>query len=134
VSRPIVIVESPFAGDVDRNRRYLAAALRDCLLRGESPFASHAIYTLPGVLDDNSPDKRRLGIEAGFAFRAAANKTVVYQDLGVSGGMRLGVEHAERVGQAVEYRALPEWKTPPPCDKPMHEVNGFCGACCDGWL
>lgn len=48
-----VIVESPYAGDIERNMRYLRACLADCLRRGEAPFASHAIYTQPGVLDDS---------------------------------------------------------------------------------
>lgn len=50
----LVIIESPYAGDVDRNLEYLRAAMRDCLKRGEAPFASHALYTQPGVLDDGS--------------------------------------------------------------------------------
>lgn len=76
----LVIVESPFAGATpdDRlaNRVFLAAALRDCLARGEAPFASHGLYTLPGVLDDDRPDERKLGIEAGLAWgdRAEENR------------------------------------------------------------
>lgn len=45
----LVIIESPFAGDVVRNLRYLRACMRDCLRRGEAPYASHALYTQPGV-------------------------------------------------------------------------------------
>ena len=37
----LVIVESPFAGDTERNIRYARACLADCLRRGEAPFASH---------------------------------------------------------------------------------------------
>lgn len=105
----LVIVESPFAGDVDRNRRYLRACLRDCLLRGEAPYASHAIYTQPGVLDDGDAAERKLGIEAGFRFRRHADATVVYQDLGHSTSMRYGVEAAERLraAQAVIYDEVP---------------------------
>lgn len=40
----LVVIESPYAGDVERNLRYVRAAMRDCLLRGEAPFASHALY------------------------------------------------------------------------------------------
>ena len=40
-----VIVESPYAGDIDKNVRYVRACMRDCLLKGESPYASHALYT-----------------------------------------------------------------------------------------
>lgn len=109
LARPIVIVESPFAGNVELNLAYLRAALHDCLLRGEAPFASHGLYTQPGVLDDGKPEERALGIEAGFAFRYAATKTVVYVDLGMSRGMQLGIEHAEKLGHEVERRSLPGW-------------------------
>lgn len=105
--KPIVILESPYAGDVERNVRYARACLRDCLLRGEAPYASHLLYTQPGVLDDSVLAERALGIEAGFAFRPAAAMTVVYTDLGISHGMRLGVDDAVRFGRLVEYRTLP---------------------------
>ena len=105
-----VVVESPYAGNVERNLRYARAAIRDCLLRGESPIASHLLYTQPGVLCDDKPEERALGISAGFEWRIAAEKTVVYVDLGYSRGMTAGIEHASALGQAVEERRLGgEW-------------------------
>jgi hypothetical protein len=109
MGKPIVIVESPYAGDVARNVAYARAAMRDCLLRGEAPYASHLLYTQEGVLDDLKPEERTLGIEAGFAFRGAAVKTVVYADLGVSGGMRQGIHDAQDKGRPVDFRSLPGW-------------------------
>jgi hypothetical protein len=97
----LVIIESPFAGDVARNLRYLRAAMRDCLRRDEAPYASHALYTQPGVLDDGDIEQRKLGMQSGFAWRAVAEATVVYTDLGVTDGMAAGIRHAEmwhRVG------------------------------------
>lgn len=101
-----VIVESPYAGDVEGNLRYLRACLRDCLLRGEAPFASHALYTQPGVLDDEVPAERELGIRAGFFWRELAEKTVVYTDRGTTKGMTMGIEHAQQAGRPIEYREL----------------------------
>lgn len=101
-----VIIESPLAGDVARNQRYLRACLRDSLLRGEAPFASHAIYV--GPLDDDKREERDLGIAAGFAWRSAAELTVVYEDLGISRGMQLGIEAAEAMGHPIEVRKLGE--------------------------
>jgi hypothetical protein len=109
-TRPIVIVESRYAGNVEVNLAYTRAAMRDCLLRGEAPFASHALYTQSGVLDDDIPEERQLGTEAGFAFRPAAQRTVVYVDLGYSRGMNLGIAHAEKLGQPVEVRRLLGWE------------------------
>ena len=104
-----VIIESPYAGDVEKNLTYLRAALRDCLLRGEAPFASHGLYTQAGVLDDNIPEEREHGIQAGFEWRQAAAATVVYTDLGYSRGMNYGIKTAEAMGHPIEYRTLPGW-------------------------
>jgi hypothetical protein len=104
-----VIVESPFAGDIDRNLAYLRAAMNDCLKRGEAPYASHALYTQPGVLDDNVPEERTLGIEAGLLWGEAAEKTVVYTDLGMSNGMNYGIQRALVADRPVEFRKLPGW-------------------------
>jgi hypothetical protein len=116
-----VIIESPFAGATPelaaRNLRYLRACLHDCLQRGEAPFASHSLYTQEGVLRDDDVNERALGIKAGFAWRAAAHATVVYEDLGVSHGMRMGIEDAKELlfrgspPHEIEYRSLGgEWK------------------------
>ena len=105
-----VIVESPYAGKTPAEREaniaYARAAMRDCLLRGESPFASHLLYTQPGVLDDDIPEERTHGITAGFAFRCVCAKTVVYKDRGISRGMEAGIRHAEQLGHVIEYRIL----------------------------
>lgn len=90
----LVIIESPFAGDVVRNLRYLRACMRDCLLRHEAPYASHALYTQPGVLDDGDPEARKLGMLAGFNWRSVAAATVVYTDLGITVGMQAGLDNA----------------------------------------
>lgn len=103
-----VIVESPYAGNVDRNVAYARLCLKDCLLRLEAPFASHLLYTQPNVLDDSVLEERRLGIEAGFEWRSSADVTVVYTDLGISSGMELGIKHAKKQGRPIEYRTLPK--------------------------
>ena len=33
-----IILESPYAGKVDRNKMYARLCMRDCLMRGEAPF------------------------------------------------------------------------------------------------
>lgn len=106
----VVIVESPYAGDIERNLTYCRAAMRDCLFRGEAPFASHALYTQPGVLKDEDAEERELGIQAGFAFRVFAAKTVVYTDLGISPGMKQGIIDAAHRLIPIEYRTLKGWE------------------------
>lgn len=104
----LVCVESPYAGNVARNTAYVRACLADCLRKGEAPFASHALYTQLGVLDDGKPEERRQGIEAGLEWAAKAEARVVYTDLGISEGMQTGIEHASRLGQPIEFRQLGE--------------------------
>jgi hypothetical protein len=106
----LVVIESPYAGDVERNISYLRACMHDCLRRSEAPYASHGLYTQPGVLDDNIESERDLGIEAGFAWRRVACATIVYTDLGISSGMQYGIADAEKYSRPIEYRWLgKEW-------------------------
>lgn len=83
------IIESPFAGDVEANVKYARLCMRDSLMRGESPYASHLLYTQPNVLDDNIPSERELGINAGFEWKHMKGvHTVFYIDKGWSSGMQ----------------------------------------------
>ena len=101
-----MILESPYAGNIERNILYARECMRDCLQRGEAPFASHLLYTQAGVLDDGTPDERKLGVEAGFAWNTVAEKIVVYEDLGITGGMEQGIERAKNKKIPVEYRKI----------------------------
>ena len=102
----LVIIESPYAGNLVQNIQYARAAMHDSLMRGEAPLASHVLYTQPGVLNDGIPAERALGIEAGLAWGRVAELTAVYEDLGISPGMQQGIERAQREGRPVEYRSL----------------------------
>lgn len=101
-----VVIESPFAGDIEANTAYAKRAVHDCLVRGEAPIASHLLFTQPGVLDDDKPEERALGIAAGHAWIEAADALVVYRDRGVSAGMQAGIDHANYWRIPVEYRSL----------------------------
>lgn len=100
----LVVIESPYAGDI--NLAYLRACMRDCLKRGEAPYASHALYTQPGVLDDTVPAERIKGITAGFAWGKHAARVVVYVDLGITRGMEQGIAIAKARGIPVEERRI----------------------------
>lgn len=102
----LVILESPFAGDVEANTKYARECVHDSLSRGEAPIASHLLYTQPGVLDDNDPKERQWGIDAGLAWKAVAHGSVVYTDLGISRGMEYGIAAATKAGISVEYRTI----------------------------
>lgn len=102
----LVILESPYAGDVDANVTYARRALADSLHRGEAPIASHLLYTQPGVLDDTIPAQRALGIDAGLAWGRVADATVMYADRGITPGMQHGIDRAAAEGRVVEIRYL----------------------------
>lgn len=106
MARPIVIIESPFAGDLPKNVAYARAAVSDSLGRGEAPYASHLLYTQPGILDDDTPEEREWGLEAGWEFMRVATRVAVYKDLGISNGMQRGIERAQSLGIPVEFREV----------------------------
>lgn len=100
----LVILESPYAGDVAANVEYGRACLRDSLMRFEAPIASHLLYTQ--ALDDAKPQERARGIDAGHAWLGRADAVVVYLDKGISPGMDRGIERAMLAGVKIEYRVL----------------------------
>ena len=106
----LVIIESPYAGstpeELARNVAYTRRALRDSLIRGESPLASHLLFTQPGVLRDEVPEERRLGILAGLAWSKVAHAAVIYADLGITPGMMEGSKHHQNNGTSIEYRQI----------------------------
>lgn len=104
-----VILESPYAGDIERNTRYARACVKDCLIRDEAPIASHLLYTQPGILDDSVPHERGLGILAGLAWSAVAEHIVFYTDLGMSSGMQEALNFYNRNGRtrSITLRNLP---------------------------
>jgi hypothetical protein len=113
-SMKLVIIESPYKGDVEGNLLYLRYCIRDCIARNESPYASHRMLT--DGLDDNDPEELRIGIAAGLAWRKARwvddkSKShpvlpVFYLDLGWSEGMLRALELYESEKIDVERRYL----------------------------
>ena len=101
-----VILESPYAGNVDLNIQYARAAVSDSLHRGESPIASHLLYTQDGILEDAIPNERRLGIAAGHAWMEVADAVVFYVDLDMSEGMKAAKERAAEMGKRCEERFI----------------------------
>jgi hypothetical protein len=106
-----VIVESPYAGNVQKNLWYLWACLRDSLWRGDAPFASHAFYTLPNVLDDTDVLERERGIHAGYAWAKHADAIIFYTDLGWSKGMLAAKAYHSMHSPhcTIEERTIPGW-------------------------
>ena len=100
----LVVMESPYAGDIPTNLTYARRCLRDCIARGELPFASHLLYTQ--CLNDAELKDRELGISLNLKMIALCDYLAVYVDLGQSVGMLQAVHHAASLGKTIHYRYL----------------------------
>lgn len=91
----LVVLESPYAAGngrtVEENLTYARECMADSIKRGEFPIASHLLYTQPGILDDNIPAERALGIVMGLEWGKLASKVVVYTDYGISLGVKRAI-------------------------------------------
>jgi hypothetical protein len=101
-----VIIESPYAGDVEKSIDYARKCVKDSLTRGEAPIASRLLYTQPGILDDDKPDQRKLGIDAGLEWLSVADIHAFYTDLGWSKGMEAALAKASAEGKTINIRTL----------------------------
>ena len=101
-----IVIESPYAGDIEANTTYARMCMRDALERVDAPIASHLLYTQPGILDEFNPDELQWGIEAGFAWWDAAEKVVFYADRGWSKGMYAAWAKASKEHKPIEMRLL----------------------------
>jgi hypothetical protein len=132
-----VILESPFAPHKKstlEHVQYGRKCMRDCFFRNEAPFASHLLYTQPGVLDDKDIVERAAGIRAGMSWGRYAHARVVYVDEGITPGMKEGIKDSLRHGPPIIFRSLKHgtywisggWKRFPKIDKygrPMSKAN-----------
>ena len=100
----LVIIESPYKGNVEENIEYAKQCMLDSIKRGECPFASHLLYTQ--VLDDSNADERSSGIALGMEVTKRADLVAIYTDNGVTQGMDLGLRFAKENNIKFEYRTL----------------------------
>jgi len=101
------IIESPYAGDVARNKAYLKTCIKLCIAHNKTPYASHQMLT--DALDDMTPEERELGLSAGWAMTEALigiGATVLFfTDLGWSPGMK-------RMRDRLDSRGVPYLTVP----------------------
>lgn len=114
-----VIIESPYAGNVESNLEYARKCIKHSLSLGEAPLASHLLYTQKGVLDDTVAEEREQGIQAGFAWANLAKKHVFYIDKGLSKGMEEALKYAIDSGHIVEFREILK----EPLSERLHEIK-----------
>lgn len=100
-----VIIESPFAGGF-ANIKYARRCVRDSIERGESPYASHLLYTQKGLLNDAVAEERKRGIAAADSWLEVADYVAVYCDNGITPGMVIGIVKAAKLGKPFHLRWL----------------------------
>lgn len=102
----LVVIESPYAGDVEANTAYARRCMAHSLAQGEAPIASHLLYTQPGILDDLVPEERTQGIEAGLAWAGMADAVAFYVDRDWSRGMEDALARHLKRGTTIEIRFI----------------------------
>ncbi len=104
----LVVIESPFAGSVEKNVEYAKRAVIDSLCKGEAPIASHLLLAAHGICNDDIPYERAMGIDAGLAWHSVCDVIAFYVDLGMSPGMEEAQAHAIKNGYSgkIVFRAL----------------------------
>lgn len=98
----LVIIESPYAGDIEANIEYAKRACLDSWTRGETPFASHLFC--PQFLDDADEAERQGGIDIGYRWGLHAHLIAFYVDRGWSPGMEAALQHYSGTGVEMEIR------------------------------
>ena len=124
-----VVIESPYAGDVQRNTEYARLCLKDSLSRGESPIASHLLLTQ--VLDDTIPEERELGISAGLHWTDVADAHIFYVDYGLSSGMMQALNKTIKSNSPyeIEFRKILLNNCPPVITGYNSSPSSFKGRC-----
>ncbi len=103
-----VIIESPCAGDIEKNLEYAGWALRDSLMRGEAPVCFHRLYAQEPVLDDTIPEEREMGMMAAAAWILQCDLAAFYEDFGWSPGMLLAKSKYIKTGIPFVVRRILE--------------------------
>lgn len=111
----LVVVESPWRGLANKrlpdpyakSKHYLRQCLRDCLVRGEIPWASHAVLAWTRALYEEDADQRAEGIQVcKDMIQHHAQKVVLYVDFGITTGMHEALIWARMHGKPTEERRI----------------------------
>lgn len=104
----IIGIISPYSGDTERNTAFLRAIVRSILAEGHTPLAGHALY--PQVLDDTNPEQRAQGMAAGQHLLTVCCEVRVYDQLGMSAGMRADLEFCGANQVPFRFARLDGWE------------------------
>lgn len=97
----LLYVCSPYRGEVKRNKEYAKELTRKAIDNGFIPVTVHLYLT--EALDDNKPDERQKGMEAGKMILDNCKYILVGSRYGISEGMKSEIEQAERSGKIILF-------------------------------
>jgi hypothetical protein len=98
------ILESPYAGDVEKNVDFARKVCRSLMRSGFNCFASHLYYTQ--FLNDDIPAERLMGIDAGLEWAEVVDTVIVALPANrrrLSSSMRKGIEAHQRADRSIKY-------------------------------
>ena len=98
--RPVVFICSPYAGEIQKNKRRARKYCRFAVKQKCIPVAPHLLF--PQFLDDNDPQERKLGLFMGCVLLTKCAELWVFGEH-VTAGMALEIDKAERNLILVRY-------------------------------
>ena len=101
MSRPVAYICSPYRGDTNKHTIYARRLVSYALQQGYAPICPHLYLTQ--VLDDNDPDEREQGLQAGLELLRVCDVVVVGYQYGISEGMKAELDLAEDTGKKIIY-------------------------------
>lgn len=100
MSRDLVYIVSPYAGDIETNVAFAIRCCRMAIQQGCTPIAVHLLY--PQILDDQDPAERATGLELGLnILRHCAAVWVC--GTRISSGMEGEIREAKQLGIPIQY-------------------------------
>ena len=100
MSRDLVYIISPYAGDIETNVAFAIRCCQMAIQQGYAPIAAHLLY--PQILDDQEPKERAIGLELGLdILRHCAAAWVC--GTRISSGMEGEIQEAQQQGIPIRY-------------------------------
>ena len=100
MSRELVYIISPYAGDIEANVAFAIRCCRMAIQQGYTPIAVHLLS--PQILNDLDPAERTVGLELGLeVLRHCAEAWVCGSR--ISPGMEGEIQAAQQLGIPIRY-------------------------------
>lgn len=96
----MVFISSPYTGNTEMNEGFARQACYYAICLGHTPIAPHLIF--PGIIPDDDPDWRGVGIDMGCDFLALCDELWLCGPC-VSKGMQTELDLANDLGLPVRH-------------------------------